>query len=186
MATDPKKSFPNKNSKHTAINWWNKLQGKNKFLFPIILCLGIITVTGLSGLLGPDKNTQKITAINEMSAALENKQPIINDLYTSLKAYDSGSTDSITVINKLQADKAIVDKSISKIQSKNPPDELQHSYSLSLSALQDLSASLGHGIDGIKNDNFLEIDQTMRLKNNLTVRFNEATDEVSKLRYPTS
>jgi len=178
MVIDPKKSSPNKNYKN--INWW--LHGKNKLLFLIILCLGIIAVIGLSGFL----ETDKIIAINEMSDALENAQPITNDLYTSLKNYNSGATDSVTVINKLQADKTIVDLKISEMQSLNPPRELQHPYSSVLSAMQDLSMSLGLGIDGIKNDNFPEIYQAMRSKNNLTVRFNEATDEVSKLQYPAS
>jgi len=180
MVVDPKKSSPVKEYKNT--NLWNKLQWKNKFLFIIILLLGIIAVTGLSSL----SKTDKITSINEMSYALENNQPIVNDLYTSLKKYNSGATDSVTVINKLQADKTIVDNKISEMQSLNPPDELQHPYKSVLSSLQDLSASLGLGIDGVKNNNFPGIYQAMRSKNNLTVRFNDATDEVSKIRYPAS
>jgi len=184
METDPKKSSTTKNYKNT--NWWNKLPGKNTFLFLVILLIGIIAVAGLSGLLTQDKSIQKATAISEMSYELENTQPVINDLYTTLKKYDSGATDSVTAINKLQADKAIVDNSISQMQSITPPDELQRPYSLVLSALQDLSKSLGLGIDGIKNDNFQEIHQAMSLKNYLNLRYDEATDEVFNLRNPTS
>ncbi|HML05462.1 MAG TPA: hypothetical protein VK426_06795 [Methanobacterium sp.] len=183
METDPKKSFPNKNNKNTAISLRNKLPGKNAFLLLIILIIGVIGITGLSGLLTPDKNSQKTTAITEMAYELENTQPITNDLYTTLKNYDSGATDSVTAINKLQADKVIVDNSILQMQSITPPDELQHQYSLVLSAMQDLSKSLGLGIDGIKTNNFLEIHQTMSLKNYLTLKFNEATNEVTILQY---
>jgi hypothetical protein len=189
MATDSKKSFPNKsykNSKYTVINWWNKQHLQSKFLFLIIICLGLIAVVGLAELLGPDENTQKINAINQMSTALKTAQPIITDLHNSLSAYDTGKTDSNTAIKRLQADKTIIDGLISKMRSTKPPDELQHSYSVTLSTLQYLSTSLGFGIDGIKTNNFLEIEQTIGLKDNLTVKFNEAADEVSKLRYPTN
>lgn len=189
MAADPKKSFQDKSYKsykNTAFSWWSKFHLKYKFLFLIILFSGLIAVAGLSGLLWPDKNTQRINTINQMSAALSSAQPVVTDFYTSLSAYDSGKIDSKTAISKLQADKKIVDGLISKMQSKNPPDELKYSYGLVLSSLQDLSASIGLGIDGIRNNNFMEIDQAISLNNNLTIRFNEATDEVSKLRYPTS
>jgi hypothetical protein len=184
MAVDPKKASQTKaykNSKN-VISWWNKQHPKSKFLFLIIICLGLIVAAGLPGWLGPDKNTQ----IKQMSAALPSAQPMVNDLYTSLKAYDSGATDSKTVINKLQADKEIVDSSISKIEGANPPDELKRSHTLVLSALKDLSTSLGLGIDGVKTDNFSKIYQAIRSKDDLTAKFNEAAGEVSKLPVSTS
>gem|GEM_PF-4082706 len=184
MATDPKKSFPGKayKSSKNVIIWWNKQHLKSKFLFLIIICLGLIVAAGLPGWLGPDKDTQ----INQMSYALSSAPPIVNDLYTSLKAYDQGSTDSKAVIGKLQADKKIVDSSISKIQRSYPPGELKRSHTLVLSALQDLSASLGRGIDGVKTDNFSEIYQAMRSKDGLNAKFSAAAGEVSKLRVSTS
>ena len=188
MAADPKKPFPNesyKNSKYTVINWWNKQHIKNKLLFLIILSLGIIAVTSLSGLL-ESKNAQEISAINQMKTALETAQPIIIDFHDSLSAYNSGSMDSNTAIGRLQVDKATVDGLISKMQSKKPPYELQQPYSVTLSALQDLSTSIGSGVDGIKNNNFPEIDQGINAKDDLTTKFNEANNEVSKLPYPTS
>ena len=139
-------------------------------------------MVGLPGFLGPDKDTQ----ISHMSTAISNGQPMINDLYTSLEAYDTGATDSKTVISKLRTDKMVVDSSISLIKSGNPPDELKRSYNLVLSSLEDLSTALGLGIDGVENNNFPEIYQAMSMKNDLTKKFNEAAAEVSKLGYPPS
>ncbi len=184
MAIDPKKSSPNRlyESFKTLINWWNKLPLKSKSLFLIIPCLVVIAVAGLPGFLGPDKNTQ----ITQMSAALSSAQPIVNDLYALLNAYDTGAADSNTVINRLEADKKIVDSSISIIQSANPPNELKNSHNLVLSALQDLSTALGLGIDGVKTNNFPEIYRAMGYKDDLTKKFSDAAAEVSKLGYPSS
>lgn len=182
---DPKKSPYNKISITTVISRWNKQHPKSKFLLSIILCLGLISAIWLSGLL-ESENTKKINAINQMKDTLQSAQPIITDFYTSLSAYDTGKIDSITAINRLQADKTAVDGLISKMQSTKPPGELQYPYSVTESALQDLSTAIANGIDGIKTDNFQEISQEIDLKNSLAVEFKQAADEVSKLQYPAS
>ncbi len=120
MAIDPKKSSPKPyESFKNVINWWNKQPLKSKLLF-IVIILVVIAVAGLPEFLGPDKNTQ----INQMSTAISSTQPMVNDLYTSLEAYDTGTADSNTVIGKLEADKEVVDTSISQIKNVNPPNEL--------------------------------------------------------------
>ena len=183
---DPKKSPYNKTSKTAVINWWDKQQPKSKYLLIVIICLGLVVALGLSGLIWPDQKTQKINTINQMKTSLQSAAPIMNDFYDSLSGYDSGKIDSRTALNKLQADKSTIDGMISKMESKKPPNELQYPYSVTESALQDLSTSIGNGIDGINTNNFQEIEQEISLRNNLNKEFNEAADEVSKIPYPTS
>jgi len=181
---DPKKSPYNKTSKTTVINWWNKQQPKSKYLFLFILCLGLAAAVMLSGLIFPSEKVQKINEINQLKTSLQSAAPLMNDFYDSLSGYDTGKIDSRTAVNKLQADKTAVDGLISKIQSTKPPNELQYPHSVTESALQDLSTSIGNGIDGIQTNNFQEIEQEISFKNNLNTEFQKANNEVSKLQYP--
>ena len=183
---DSKKSHPNKtlkSSKIGIIDWWNQQRVKTKLLIAIIICSGLISIAGISGALVPDKNSQKIDALNQIEVTLEGARPIINDPYETLNAYKSSSMDANTVTSKLEADKTIIDSLVFQLQDLNPPNELQHSRSLTLSTLHDLSTSIGLGIDGINNKDSNKINQAINLDNNAATKFDQVATEVYKLRY---
>ena len=181
-----KKSPPNKTFKSSKIgilNWWRQQRIKTKLLIGIIICSGLISIAGISGALVPDKNSQKIDALNQIEVTLEGARPIINDPYETLNAYKSGSMDSNTVISKLEADKTIIDSLVFQLQDLNPPNELQHSRSLTLSTLNDLSTSISLGIDGINNKDSNKINQAINLDNSAATKFDQVANEVYNLRY---
>ena len=183
---NPKKSpysETHRNSRERIVDWWNKRDLKSKFLILIISCLVIISIAGLSGVLAPDKNAQKIDTLNQIENALEGAQPIIIDPYTTINAYRFGYMDANTATSKLQGDKSIVDGLILQMQSINPSDGVQHSYGTALSALQDLSKSLELGINGIQNNNSKKMNQAINLDIEASIKFDQANNEVYNLRY---
>jgi len=121
--------------------------------------------------------------LNQIEVTLEGARPIINDPYETLNAYKSGSMDSNTVISKLEADKTIIDSLVFQLQDLNPPNELQHSRSLTLSTLNDLSTSISLGIDGINNKDSNKINQAINLDNSAATKFDQVANEVYNLRY---
>ncbi len=111
---------------------------------------------------------------SKVSAITKNSNAILNDSYNVLDGITKGTIDENTAVSRLQNDKKGMAKTLSEIQSLNPPQNMQQFHTLLVAGLQDLDKALALEITGIKNSNVDDLQRAVDLTSSAISKLNEA------------